>query len=531
MRIHKISALLCFLSIGLQSQSWDNVIRVGGIGKESITVMADGIANEVVIGGIYDAPFNWNGVELPTVGQDDLFLACKDSLNQWKWVFTAGGIIDDAWAQVIVDKDGNLICTGLFGVAIEFGEVRLESKIGSKSIFVLKLNPEGVVLWATSFDGNNLKEVKDVSTDDSGNIFLTGYFKETLFLGDTSLVAHGETDVFIAKLNAQGEPQWGRQFGGRKDTRGVGVGVLPDGGLVVTGYYNDTTYFENFSLAANTFDRDIFVLGLDEYGTPLWARRAGGVFDEEPLDMKIADNGDIWLTGYLIGVLTLEEGFSVQSTNGTTDLFLLCYSADGRPIAAKTWGGVSPCLASSLDFLEQTVILAGFYNGNVNLSGNLPVASTMEAGFVGAFDQQGQSLWSRSIQASGPVFINKVLVKGTTIWVAGTFEGSMAIGSQSLVDNGGFDGFLANLSIMPTALNTDRDPLMLKLFPNPVGDTLFIETSMPIQQIRLKDYAGKIVFQANALEDIDVSRFPAGVYFLQLDTKKESLTLVVLIQR
>ena len=194
MRIHKISALLCFLSIGLQSQSWDNVIRVGGIGKESITVMADGIANEVVIGGIYDATFNWNGIERPTVGQDDLFLACKDSLNQWKWVFTAGGIIDDAWAQVIVDKDGNLICTGLFGVAIEFGEVRLESKIGSKSIFVLKLNPEGVVLWATSFDGNNLKEVKDVSTDDFGNIFLTGYFKETLFFGDTSLVAQGETD-------------------------------------------------------------------------------------------------------------------------------------------------------------------------------------------------------------------------------------------------------------------------------------------------------------------------------------------------
>lgn len=531
MRIHKISALLCFLSISLCAQSWDNTIRVGGMGKESITIMADGIADEVVIGGIYDATFNWNGIELPTVGQDDLFLACKDSLNQWKWVFTAGSILDDAWAQVIVDKDGNLICTGVFWVAIEFGGVRLESQIGSKSIFVLKLNPAGEVIWATSFDGNNLKEVKDVCIDDAGNIFLTGYFKETLFFGDTSLVARGETDVFIAKLSDQGEPQWARQFGGRKDTRGIGIGVLPEGDLVVVGYYNDTTYFDGFSLAANTFDRDIFVIGLDDYGILLWARRAGGVFDEEPLEMKIADNGDIWLTGYLIGVLTLDEGFSVQSTNGTTDIFLLRYGADGRPIAAKTWGGASPSLATSLDFLEQEVILAGLYNGSVNLAGNLPVAAMEEAGFVGAFDQQGQSLWSKSIQASGPVFINKVLVKEANIWVAGTFEGNMTIGSQTMISNGGFDGFLANLSILPTALNVDKDAVKVRLFPNPVSDTLFIDTSTPIQQIRLKDNAGKIVFQANALEAIDVSRFPVGVYFLELDTKKGSLSSVVLIQR
>lgn len=531
MSIYKITLLLCFLNVGLNGQIWEDLISIGGENKESATVITNGPGTSIFVGGIYDNPFDWDGMEVPAFGQDDLFLGCLDVMTkEWKWKLTAGSILDDSWAQLTVDEDGNLICVGVFWVDINFGGILLENEVGSKSILVAKINPAGEVLWAKRFDGSALKEVRGVDTDQAGNIYLTGYFRDEIYFGDTTLIANGETAVFVSKLDKNGAPKWARQFGGRKDTRGIGIGTIDGSEIALVGYYNDTTYFDNFSLPAKTFDRDIFVLGLDSIGHTRWAKRAGGVFDEEPLAIKIGSNHDIWITGYLIGVLTLEDGFSIQSTNGTSDLFLLQYSRDGNPMVAKSFGGTSSVQSNGIDLDGNEVVLGGVYKGSINLPDNLPMTGNDEAGFVSAFDINGQPLWARSLHSDESVFVNSVIKKDEKVWVIGSYQGTLTGGEESLVNEGGFDAFIASLTLPPTSTHSPTSSLGLRVFPNPVSDTLFLESPGDLENISLEDAAGKVVFQGQNPSQIDVGKLPAGVYFLKGKMGRTPFSKVILIQ-
>jgi len=533
MRKHKITLFLCFLSFSVIGQTWTQAIQVGGENKEAITVMTSGESNDLYIGGIFDGNFTWDGTEVSSKGQDDLFLGCLDrNTYEWKWKMTSGSTLDDSWSDLKIDRDGNIICAGVFWVEMNLGGIKLENEVGGKSIFLAKFNPSGQIVWGKSFDGTALKEMRGIDTDADGNIYMTGYFREQLFLDSISLEARGGTDAFVAKLNAEGTPIWARSFGGRKDTRGIDLGVMDEGHLALVGYYNDTTYFDSYSLPAKTFDRDIFVSKLDSEGQVLWAKRAGGVFDEEPFDVAIDPGNNIWITGYVVGVLTVEEGFSTQSTNATSDLFLLQYDPTGAPLLAKAFGGTEAVQATSLQLFSDQIILTGTYQGTVNLSPNLPTARAQETGFVFTLNQMGQAQWAKSLPASGQVFSNQIQVGGNSIWLAGTFNEDLGLSDISLIGKGGFDAFIAELRPSPTAVKTIQQGPILKVYPNPVSDTLYLENTQKVTHLRIEDAESRVVFESKtAVTQIDLSHLPIGVYFLHYRISELPKTRVVLIQR
>lgn len=533
MRKHKITFFLYFLGLSLCAQTWTHGIQIGGVDKEAITVMTGNDAGEIYIGGIYDGSFEWDGMEVISNGQDDLFLGCLDGSSlDWKWKITSGSSLDDAWSDIKVDREGNLICAGVYWVEMELGEVKLENQVGGKSIFLAKINPNGQVLWARSFDGTALKEMRGIDIDGDGNIFLSGYFREQLLLDGITLTARGDTDAFVAKLDSNGISQWARSFGGRKDTRGIEVGVMEEGKLAFVGYYNDTTYFDDQSLPAKTFDRDLFVTQLDSTGQVLWAKRAGGVFDEEPFDLNIDAEDNIWITGYVVGVLTVADGFSTQSTNATSDLLILKYDAQGTPLVAKTYGGLDPVQTTSFQLTNGQAFFSGTYQGTVNLPSSLPSVNDGSAGFILATDQAGQALWARSVNGQGQIFGSQLYHFNNTIWLGGTFNERINLEDQSLSAVGGFDAFLVSLSLSPTTTASPSNDHFLKLFPNPVSDTLYLESRHEITHLRLEDTEGKVVFSSKkSVAQIDLSHLPIGVYFLRYEIKGQLQSKVVLIQR
>ncbi|HET6542654.1 MAG TPA: hypothetical protein VFG46_19330 [Chryseolinea sp.] len=56
-----------------------------------------------------------------------------------------------------------------------------------------------------------------IEADQSGNIFVTGHFKDTVDFGTQSLISKGELDFFIAKYNSNGDLAWVKQIHGLKD--------------------------------------------------------------------------------------------------------------------------------------------------------------------------------------------------------------------------------------------------------------------------------------------------------------------------
>src|SRR5690606_26879203 len=101
-------------------------------------------------------------------------------------------------------------------------------------IFVVKQDSSGQVLWAKNFGANNSDHAgiigRQITTDTSGNIYITGYFSGTADFESTTLTCLSSTGgVFILKMGTSGEVLWAELFGEEETFfSSVGYGITID---------------------------------------------------------------------------------------------------------------------------------------------------------------------------------------------------------------------------------------------------------------------------------------------------------------
>jgi hypothetical protein len=162
-----------------------------------------------------------------------------------------------------VDGGGNVLVTGSFQGAVDFGGGPLTSA-GSTDIFVAKHSgTDGTHLWARRFGGASFDGASGVAVDGAGNVLVTGSFQGTVNLGGGPLTSAGSTDIFVAKHSGtDGTHLWARRFGGTSSDGGVpDVAVDGAGNVLVTGSFQGTVDFGGGPLTSAGIS-DIFVLRL-----------------------------------------------------------------------------------------------------------------------------------------------------------------------------------------------------------------------------------------------------------------------------
>lgn len=137
-------------------------------------------------------------------------------------------------------------------------------------------------------------------------------------VGYTSSGGAIEEDVFLVRLNPQGEFLWSRTYGGEGEDNGWDLRETDDGGFIVAGFTN--------SYGAGKMD--IYLLRTDSTGELLWEQTIGGPLDEYGWSLVPTSDG-----GYVIGGQT--ESFGA----GDKDGYLVKVSAQGEEIWSHTYGG------------------------------------------------------------------------------------------------------------------------------------------------------------------------------------------------
>ena len=145
------------------------------------------------------------------------------------------------------DKNGNLYLAGNY------------TSIFSSSSF---LNADGTFLpindsfwnhiYLSSFDtGGKINWLKDISKNDDinglaidsiGNIYLTGWFTDTVSFGFERLFSLGANDAFVTKYNNNGIAQWALKGGSKGLDGGIGIGANVAGDINLTGYWGENTF-------------------------------------------------------------------------------------------------------------------------------------------------------------------------------------------------------------------------------------------------------------------------------------------------
>ncbi len=177
-----------------------------------------------------------------------------------------------------------------------------------EDVWVLRLDGDGQVLWSRVYGGPGIEQAWSVAlTDDRGYVVA----------GGTTSFGAGGADYWVLRLDAQGEPLWQRTYGGPGDDGGGGtyeefvVRILVDreGNYVLA---SETTSF-------GAGETDIWMLKLAPDGTVLWQRSYGGAYEETTWSLvELADGG------YLVPGVTVS--FAPDSSG---DLWALRLNGDG----------------------------------------------------------------------------------------------------------------------------------------------------------------------------------------------------------
>ena len=213
-------------------------------------------------------------------GQRDVYLARYSPDGQLRWSRQTGGPQNDSPLGVSVAPDGSIYVGG-------FTEGDFASpNQGSADVWLARYDADGNELWRRQFGGPAWDRGFDVAAFDSG-AYITGYSAGTLD-ADTDL---GGFDGFAAKFDADGNQQWIRHIGTDATDWGQGSALAPDGGLFFTGYT------EGDLGGANAGDKDLFAVRLRPDGSLAWAAQLGTSALDWTQGVGLGPDGGVLLAG------------------------------------------------------------------------------------------------------------------------------------------------------------------------------------------------------------------------------------------
>lgn len=305
-------------------------------------------------------------------GSYDVYLIKCDTGGHQKWSKTFGGGSADYGSAVEQTEDGGYIITGY---THSFG-------LGNSDVYLIKTDVNGNEEWTKTFGGSGLDDGYSVAKTKDGGYLITG---------GTNSYGAGFYDVYLIKVDAQGNLEWDTTYGGAASEWGSSVQEAKDGNYIIAGStlsYGEGSYdvlfiktttsgrrrwLKTFGgpladygtavqetrdggyiIAGYTYSfgaggSDVYLVKTDALGNQEWAKTFGGSDDDGAYAVQETEDG-----GYII------VGWTESYGAGRTDVYLIKTDASGNMLWSKTYGGLFSDYGSSVQkTMDEGYIITG----------------------------------------------------------------------------------------------------------------------------------------------------------------------------
>ena len=429
--------LLCGVAVlSAQEPYWQWAVKAGGTFSEyGQSIAVDSQGNQYVTGDFHGtATFGSHILTANEIYDFDVFVAKLDPNGNWLWAVNAGGTDYDGGYSIALDGADNAYVTGQFYDTATFGSHTLTSS-GHSDIFVAKIDPNGNWLWAAKAGGTNYEIGWGIAVDGLDNAWITGEFRGTATFSSQTLTLSGMNDIFVAKLDSSGNWLWAVKAGGIYGETGLGIAVDGTGNARVTGWFEVTATFGRYTVTSSG-EEDVFVAKLDSFGNWLWAVKAGGTGFDRGCGIAMDGAGNARVTGWFEG--TARFGRHFLSSSGEKDIFIANLDPTGNWLWAVKAGGADTDTGYGIA-VDGTgnAWVTGMFQGTATFGSQTHTSSGEEDVFAIKLDSSGNWLWA--VKAGG-INVDSgygIAVNGAgNAYVTGWFEGTATFGSHILVADG-----------------------------------------------------------------------------------------------
>jgi len=255
-------------------------------------------------------------------------------------------------------------------------------------VWIFKIDDDGEVLWSKSFGGNEY---------DAGHA-LINYNGDYVIIGVTSSYGSGSLDAWMIKTNDVGAVIWDRDFGGSEGDYGYDLIESHDGGFIFAGCTENGT----------AGGQDAWLVRTTTSGSRTWERKFGGSGSDGGRSLCATRDG-----GYAIC------GWTTSYGSGLQDLYLIKTNPVGQEVWDKYFGG---------------------WNNDFGFS----IIPTLDEGFV-------LSGWTYSFGAGqSDIFVLKCTSEGVMEWDATYGGASLETGNRIILTS--TDGYMIAGSCMSYGL-------------------------------------------------------------------------------
>ena len=473
--------------------------------------------------------YNLNVKELNNQNVFIAFSSIPNSSPYWTLnILNFSTLGDSVLQKIIVGADSSLPTLG-YSSSTSFKDNQAVIGVGSYSKLPY-LNPDPTLI---SIDLNDfsldffLQEARDS----------LNFYGQSKILSN-SIVAigyddleHEEGSYLVSKHKLNGDLLWSKTFGTSYFDVGTSIIESELGELYLFGGsrgYGSELGFYNQALLIKT----------DSLGNELWRTTWGGYFNDCANNLAATPDGGVIACGCV-------SSEPPEGNDEVTYGYIRKMDSEGNLVWDKTYPRKTTAEGGSVRSFAVCRVLD---NGNVVAAGwgYAPEADSVisrRAPWVAILDQNGNELMNRPYTSFLGPKTNAELQDIQPTADGGFIAGGTYYPSQG--DTGNQDAFIVKLDERGCEFADCQPPLLvqelsdvsfqLSVWPNPARDVLNIETDSPMERIAVYNQLGGIVSSyelvvSSKLEQLDVSIFESGLYFLVVKTAKGVETKKVIIE-
>jgi hypothetical protein len=543
--------LLAVASVSAQTPSWTWARNQSLSSNDSKRMTAVDPSGNVYLASTFTAPTLTVGTTTLVNNSTfwsfwDFFIVKYDRAGSIIWVKSFGGPNADSVVSLDTDADGNLYVGGGFQGSVTFDDITLMTV--NPQGFVMKMNPNGDVLWAKTGDADNLVYVSDMCVGRDGNVYISGsavgphvkFNGVVMWENEFYDADNPRARPYAAKFDSDGNIIWVR--GGQSNhlnpnaSHAESVAADGNGNVFLSGRFGcDEITFGDVTLVKTTnytHTSNMFVVKYNSEGEVQWGKSAGTIYENNTHGTAAAtdQDGNSFVAGFFSNSVSWDDQ-TIYSLGGSSG-YLVKFSPNGTALWARASNAINGAAwnrSLSLD-PQGSIYVGGMMFGSQIYFDQVLLTTTGEGmGYVVKYGTDGTAIWARKIDPLN--MNNEISVSVLTeneIYVGGTFFNNTLNFSPHSVTRDpltNYNVFLGRLYYEPLAVD-GHDTTQMVLYPNPTNGQLHFSNLTQPTDFQLFDASGREVSHGTlAGGTLDVSHLSQGVYFIQLGGAEFSQSL------
>ncbi len=239
-------------------------------------------------------------------GEDDLWLVKLNVTGAIVWSLTLGGSDFELGMDAVVLPDGDIVILG--HTKSTDGDV--QENQGNYDVLLARVSSGGTLLWTRTYGGSQNETASDLLTTADGGFLVMASANSND--GDVT-GAHGGQDMWVLKVNGNGDLLWQRTFGGSAFELGI-LAQTTDAGYLLCG----STFSGDGNIEGHHGQRDLWLAQINEQGDLVWQRCLGGSSEDQGWLRAELEDGSLVAFGY-----TESNDDDVSGNHGGRDLWVV----------------------------------------------------------------------------------------------------------------------------------------------------------------------------------------------------------------